>query len=86
MKMAVNFWPRNLKSQINILKNYIWTQQNGFPGTDFTKAGLTLKEEDLMILRPFINYKHLPLKNLLISLSCISSHMLEPKPIINCST
>ena len=33
---------------------------------DFTEVGLTLKEEDLMILRTFIN------KNFLISLSCIS--------------
>ena len=50
----VNFWPRNLKCQIKILKNYNWTQQNGLPEIDFTKEGPTLKEEDLMILRTFI--------------------------------
>ena len=61
---------------------------------DFTEAGQTLKDEDLMILRTLINHlflkyvlhftgdlfiMYLNTRDLFISLPCISFHMLKPK-------
>ena len=55
----VNFWLRRLKRQRKVVGK-IPKITSGPSRMDFNKAGVTLKEEDLIILRVFIN--HLLLK------------------------
>ena len=46
----INFWLRNFKRQMKILKNYIWTYENGLQRGRYNSE----RGSHLMILRTFI--------------------------------
>ena len=77
----VNFCLRNFKRQMKILKNYIWTYENGLhPGRYDSERGKSLNDPKDLNLFPKIYFSISPINiESFCFIICISFHMLEPK-------